>query len=276
MIGLAVPSNGPLAIGGVYQRSALHERFGGNQTAGIVPSPSDPVVLLFHTRESAQQFYGDEFDEEGIYWYSGMGSAGDMEWNYANRAVRDHGDSGRELYLFERVQREGGFWRFAHRMQCVGFREEERRDRDGNTRKAIIFALSPIVESDAVATGATGESLAVLREAALAKETAASSLTSRVENVRLRSGAVRAYALGRANGSCEACKQQAPFVSSTGEPFLEVHHLDRLADGGPDQPDRVAGVCPNCHRRCHYGADGKEFNTVPCVMALEKEARLKL
>ncbi|MFC1652495.1 HNH endonuclease [Planctomycetota bacterium] len=37
--------------------------------------------------------------------------------------------------------------------------------------------------------------------------------------------------------------------------FLEVHHLFRLADDGPDIPDNVAAICPNCHRELHYGAD---------------------
>ncbi|MCH7921233.1 MAG: hypothetical protein IIC50_25095 [Planctomycetes bacterium] len=33
-----------------------------------------------------------------------------------------------------------------------------------------------------------------------------------------------------------------------------------LADGGPDHPRWVAAVCPNCHKRVHYGKDGADFN----------------
>ncbi|MCH8195229.1 MAG: HNH endonuclease [Chloroflexi bacterium] len=45
-----------------------------------------------------------------------------------------------------------------------------------------------------------------------------------------------------------------------GEPFLEVHHIRRLSDGGPDDPLSLAGVCPNCHRQADHGDASEEFN----------------
>tara|TARA_R110002073_G_scaffold77283_5_gene187213 strand:+ start:693 stop:866 length:174 start_codon:yes stop_codon:yes gene_type:complete len=41
---------------------------------------------------------------------------------------------------------------------------------------------------------------------------------------------------------------------------LEVHHINRVADGGPDTPDGVAAICPTCHREIHNGADGEKLN----------------
>ncbi|WP_083465500.1 HNH endonuclease [Thalassobacillus sp. C254] len=38
-----------------------------------------------------------------------------------------------------------------------------------------------------------------------------------------------------------------------------MHHIKRLSDGGPD-PEFVAAICPNCHRRAHYSHDAEEFN----------------
>lgn len=59
----------------------------------------------------------------------------------------------------------------------------------------------------------------------------------------------------RANGVCESCKQPAPFLrASDGTPFLEVHHIKSLADGGEDTLENVLALCPNCHREKHYGA----------------------
>jgi 5-methylcytosine-specific restriction protein A len=254
-----VPREGPLSLGSVYQRAALHERFGGNKTAGIVPSLSEPAILLFHTKEGAQQFYGDGTDENGVYWYSGMGAEGDMEWNHANRAVRDHSLNGKDLLLFERVQRQGGFWQFAHLMHCVGWKEELRQDRDGLSRKAIIFGLVPVDAEEPVADDVAqvqDEALQLYSEV----PTSEPITKERVVNVYARSVAVRQAVLSRAKGVCEACHQPAPFIASSGEPFLEAHHIDRLADNGPDRPERVAAVCPNCHRRCHYGADHLEYN----------------
>jgi 5-methylcytosine-specific restriction enzyme A len=72
-----------------------------------------------------------------------------------------------------------------------------------------------------------------------------------------RSGKVKGWVLRRAKGHCELCKQEAPFKKADGEPFLEVHHLIRLKDGGPDTVENCVALCPNCHRYLHY-ADGKD------------------
>jgi len=70
-----VPPIGPLALGSVYRRADLNNRFGGSRFGGIVPSKREPVILLFHTEEPLQQFYRDGFDRDGTYWYSGEGTA---------------------------------------------------------------------------------------------------------------------------------------------------------------------------------------------------------
>ena len=47
---------------------------------------------------------------------------------------------------------------------------------------------------------------------------------------------------------------------STGEPYLEVHHIKFLSDGGPDRAWNAVALCPNCHRRCNYADDWEAFN----------------
>ena len=79
-------------------------------------------------------------------------------------------------------------------------------------------------------------------------------ITSSVTAYR-RDPAVRAWVLRRANGMCECCDAPAPFVDSEGSPYLEVHHVRQLADGGSDQVSNTVALCPNCHRRMHFGAD---------------------
>lgn len=65
---------------------------------------------------------------------------------------------------------------------------------------------------------------------------------------------VAALARRRANGKCDDCKQDAPFKSKrSGLPFLEVHHIDTLANGGPDTPENTIALCPNCHPKRHHG-----------------------
>jgi 5-methylcytosine-specific restriction protein A len=60
---------------------------------------------------------------------------------------------------------------------------------------------------------------------------------------------------------CECCKRPAPFTTPDDHPFLEVHHLTRLTDGGPDRIDAVAAICPNCHRELHFGKQRETMST---------------
>ncbi|MBL9141420.1 MAG: HNH endonuclease, partial [Phycisphaerae bacterium] len=68
---------------------------------------------------------------------------------------------------------------------------------------------------------------------------------------------VVAWILMKANGVCEDCRSKAPFETPRGIPYLEVHHVHRLADGGPDTTANAVALCPNCHRRAHHGTDPK-------------------
>jgi len=75
-----------------------------------------------------------------------------------------------------------------------------------------------------------------------------------------RSDIIKTYALSRANGKCESCDNEAPFLKRNGQPYLEVHHIIELSNGGIDSPLNVAAICPNCHARVTHGLDGVEFN----------------
>jgi hypothetical protein len=99
-----------------------------------------------------------------------------------------------------------------------------------------------------------------LRTVALLKSNASASARTSVRLYRARSQAIRLYVLRRANGACESCRAKAPFSRVDGSPYLEPHHITRLADDGPDHPAKVIGLCPNCHRRAHYSVDSKAFN----------------
>lgn len=34
---------------------------------------------------------------------------------------------------------------------------------------------------------------------------------------------------------------------------LDIHHLDKVSDGGSDDPENLIALCPNCHARHHRG-----------------------
>lgn len=74
-------------------------------------------------------------------------------------------------------------------------------------------------------------------------------------NVYERNADVAAYVKVRANGKCDLCEEKAPFADKHGNPYLEEHHVKRLADGGADTIDNAVALCPNCHRKMHIVGD---------------------
>lgn len=70
---------------------------------------------------------------------------------------------------------------------------------------------------------------------------------------------VVAYVLNCANGQCELCRDDAPFINKNGNPYLEVHHVKPLAEGGSDRISNAAALCPNCHRAVHLANDYKQL-----------------
>jgi 5-methylcytosine-specific restriction endonuclease McrA len=60
--------------------------------------------------------------------------------------------------------------------------------------------------------------------------------------------------LYRARGICSHCNMLAPFNRSLdGSPYLEVHHITPLSQGGEDTVENAIALCPNCHRKVHFG-----------------------
>lgn len=61
--------------------------------------------------------------------------------------------------------------------------------------------------------------------------------------------------LKSAKGVCNNCKKLGPFKRRTdGSPFLEVHHIKPLSEKGDDVVSNCEALCPNCHRKEHFGA----------------------
>lgn len=101
----------------------------------------------------------------------------------------------------------------------------------------------------------------ILEGGALRKPTGSYSPRRRAQTVTAfaRSAEVVAWVLREAQGKCEACGVSAPFLLASGTPYLEVHHVLRLADGGPDIVENAVALCPNCHRRLHHSIDAETY-----------------
>jgi hypothetical protein len=75
----------------------------------------------------------------------------------------------------------------------------------------------------------------------------------------VRDVAVIAEVLRLSGGRCDLCGCDAPFLRADGRPYLEVHHVQTLADRGADTVDNAVALCPTCHRLLHHaGSQDRE------------------
>ena len=255
-----------LVPGVVYKRTDLHDRFAGQTQGGISTPKKHPFLMLFINDSGSLYGYKDGPQEDGMFWYTGEGQVGDMRFIKGNKAVRDHLSKGKSLHLFEGAKKT--FVRYIGQAELVRHHETIAPDIEGNDRKVIVFELELRPEGTVDTSFPEDEgqkalarlSLKALRKAAMSGSSHGAEQKLRVNLTFRRSEAIKLYVKKRANGVCEACREPAPFNTKKGLPYLEPHHITRLADGGPDHPAFVAAICPTCHRRIHHGADGDAIN----------------
>jgi 5-methylcytosine-specific restriction enzyme A len=83
--------------------------------------------------------------------------------------------------------------------------------------------------------------------------------TAQTVTTHQRDPRVKAWVLQQADGVCECCRHPAPFRAFDGQPYLELHYVRRLCDGGSDTVANAVAVCPNCHRQLHYGRESRNL-----------------
>ncbi len=256
-------------VGEVYNRSVdIHATYRGQQQGGISTPADHPLVFLFTGSSGHAHGYVDGFDPEtGSYLYFGEGQSGDMEMIRGNRAIRDHQSDGKTMHLFS--EHGSGTYKYMGEATYLNHFEQQAADTDGALRRAYVFELDlsdpglagiATVVREPARPRYSGMSMAELRELAVSRASEDLPPKERRELVRHRSEAVKQYVLRRARGFCEGCGAPAPFKTKKNKPYLEPHHVRRIADGGPDDPHWVIALCPSCHRRVHHGMDGDEYN----------------
>jgi 5-methylcytosine-specific restriction protein A len=261
----------PFVPGKKYHRvDEIHSIYGGQRQSGISTPAKYPMIFIFTGDSGALYGYEDGFKPDGTFWYTGEGQVGHMTMTKGNRAIRDHQEIGKTIHLFEYVGT--GIVRYVGEASYLGHHIEQRPDINRALRNAIIFELS----IDAPGISAATEKPAIKFPEApqrlwtipmnelesLATQSARDNVTSAEKKAKAfqRSESVRVYVLRRANGKCDACNNEAPFITKQNRPYLEPHHILRLTDGGPDNPRSVAALCPNCHREAHHGKGAEELN----------------
>ncbi|MDS1138963.1 HNH endonuclease [Pusillimonas sp. SM2304] len=268
----------PFIMGQEYARKWLLEFLGSRQAqSGVVWGMKEPGCLICTSggRGGKRAGYFDESLDDGSWWYFGQGQSGDQRLeNPANSKLA----SGRLSVLFfttreptaREVSERGGYGKlFAFRgeFNVAGYQAFVPREGRRKGDRLWRFRLVPTKQDEGVSVGPEEQSfvepdIQAWQERLNMYAHVASESVLSMREYRRRSAEVHQYARSRANGMCEACAQQAPFTALDHKAFLEVHHLTRLADDGPDTPSNVAALCPNCHRRAHYSLDREQFASI--------------
>ncbi|MDF1680471.1 HNH endonuclease signature motif containing protein [Ponticaulis sp.] len=102
-------------------------------------------------------------------------------------------------------------------------------------------------------------------------EKGAGKRTSTMVSSFVRSPEVRRQVLNRAKGHCEYCNKRG-FDTPSGSVYLETHHVIPLSEQGADTVSNVVALCPDDHRRAHFGVNPEKFQAELSEIASRKLA----
>ena len=213
--------------------------------------------------DQTRGIYKDRKMPDGTFHYTGMGLQGDQSLRAAqNKTLAESSTNGVAVFLFEVFKSTQ--YTFMGQVELIADPyPEQQLDQTGVIRKVWVFPLRtkasfpvPLTEEEVKKPFKEAEQQArKLTEQQLLKKAQQSPKIPAVHNTLtttfVRDAYVSAYAKQRANGKCQLCEQEAPFIDSSGRPYLETHHIVWLSQKGEDSIANTVALCPNCHRKMH-------------------------
>ncbi len=251
----------PLKSGDSIDNDTLRAIFRCGPQGAVRRSPGTGSLVLIsdHTRPSCEDTWIGK-----TFHYTGMGSVGEQSLALPqNKALAESRESGLRLWLFE-VFDEGRYMYIGETGLADSPYRSRQPDTQGVLRDVWVFPLKlkglarpPLLNKRLLETKDETirkkiqklplDQLEFQARYAL-KEGGRRQVVSEVFD---HDQIVSEYARRRAGGTCQLCDRPAPFRTRDGDPFLEIHHIVPLAEGGADTIGNVAVLCPNCHRRMH-------------------------
>lgn len=264
--------------GDVINNEELTQIFKCSTQGGMRRSHKTNTLVLVSNH--VKSIYSDRWYGKELH-YTGMGSTGDQTLGAQNKTLHESNFNGVEVHLFEVFELREYTYQGIVIYNGKGYQEKQ-TDVDGNERKVWMFPLKlkdgkPISVNDEIIKKLQATKQKSFRKlnrkqikrlAESKKEKSQSYRLTETKSIE-RDEYIKLYALERANGNCQLCEEPAPFLKKDGSPFLEVHHIDYLANNGSDTIDNVAALCPNCHRKMHSLQLQSDINKLK-KLALEK------
>lgn len=256
--------NPNIKIGQVIDNKQLMDEFLCSGQGGMRRSKRTNTLVLISKHVASKRKIYDDKQIDGIYYYTGMGMAGDQSLDYMqNKTLAESNKNNVQLHFFE-VFKDNEYT-YTGRVELSDKPYEDNQiDSEGNMRKVWIFPLKLSVTNGDVhikkadIDDSYNEQLKIASKLTLEELKNRALASSTESNVRMtssktyvRSAYIAEYTKRCADGICQLCNSNAPFKDRQGRPFLESHHIVWLSKGGADDYTNTVALCPNCHKRMH-------------------------
>ena len=276
-------------------RKDIWKLFGGQYQQGVMKFPGEDFVNVFFKEDGP---YPDEIDTEtGVVEYRGKGLKGEQTLTAGNRLLENARLSKSPVRFWYRPV--GGAWEFKSWATVFDRENIEEEDVQGNLAMRYLWFLVPVIsehkelwpievlESPVNPISPTEVSLIknprnLLADYARIARDLENNPTSLDFNPKPRSPQpkrrkrAKDIVIARAQGFCENdnCSGMPPDVKKDGTPIFQVDHIIQLSDGGPDQPDNMIALCPNCHAAKTLGGNRSEMTARLKSIALIRHSAL--
>ncbi|WP_312909312.1 HNH endonuclease [Natronosalvus caseinilyticus] len=246
-----------IETGQIWARDDNYVRIIDRRTEGGIPLYLCPVSLVVDPETDDPNNWHPDIKKTMAYPLRGYEEAGPLisvntllsEWELVRWVDKACNECGKTVWI-----RSTDFWVCRHCGHSKNLQSKVRNisevPKESNAHD----------EADAVADFEDDSpDLATLRKRAGECASEAVDPVSATTQTYEGSDVVKTYVKARAEGKCEGCGEPA-FQNKSGDPYFHAHHINELSDGGPDRPDMVIALCPNCHCRVHHGEDGENYN----------------
>lgn len=242
-----------LNIGAEITNDEMRTIFQCGNMGGMRRSKKTGTLVIIS--DNTKGLYQDIW-KNGVLYYTGMGKNGDqvLEGNQ-NGTLYHSNTNGVEVHLFEVMKKTIYTYKGVVKLAGEPYISKQ-LDEQGHLRDVWIFPLRPLVEEEGnIERELSEEKILKLSDQQLARYSEINIVEKEPRTVETmvyyRDPYLKEMVKRIAKGKCQYCGAEAPFVDKRGEPYLEEHHVKRLADGGSDTIDNVVAICPNCHRKIH-------------------------
>lgn len=256
-----------LKIGQEIKNEELVKIFKCGNMGGMRRSRATGTLVIIS--DDTKGLYNDVW-KNGILYYVGMGKVGDQVLTgNQNGTLYYSNTNGVEVHLFEVLQKAIYTYRGIVTLSNTPYTENQ-IDEEGKLRSVWVFPMKLHEKVEEQIQNPSEKEVIKLSNSELIRRSKINGSHKKKQKaettIYYRDPYIKEIVKRIAEGKCQFCGKDAPFIDKNNEPYLEEHHVKWLADGGTDTIDNVVAICPNCHTKMHVLNEKKD------IVILEKVA----